>query len=121
MAYESGDFKYNKNHFPAPGTPGEGTRNMQSPAMNQKYAQSLGLRVDGAPQDIADRVEGNPDFDFGSAAWFITSQCPTSIREAMWGGSEQGWEAYLTQCVRTIATDDRKQKWKAALQALGTA
>ncbi|KAL8952957.1 MAG: hypothetical protein Q9222_001176 [Ikaeria aurantiellina] len=32
MAFESGDFKYNINHFP--GRPGQGTRNMQSPALN---------------------------------------------------------------------------------------
>ena len=26
IAFESGDFKYNTNHFPAPGRPGQGTR-----------------------------------------------------------------------------------------------
>ncbi|KAG9848271.1 hypothetical protein KCU98_g4788, partial [Aureobasidium melanogenum] len=37
MLYESGFFKYNINHYP--GVPGQGTRNMQSPAFNLKYAQ----------------------------------------------------------------------------------
>ena len=41
MLYESGDFKYKINHFPAPGTPGQGTRNMQSPEFNAKYAEWL--------------------------------------------------------------------------------
>lgn len=37
MLYESGSFKYNINHYP--GVPGQGTRNMQSPAYNLKYAE----------------------------------------------------------------------------------
>jgi len=28
MLFESGDFQFNKNHFPAPGRPGQGTRMM---------------------------------------------------------------------------------------------
>jgi len=28
MLFESGNFKYNRNHFPAPGRPGQGTRMM---------------------------------------------------------------------------------------------
>lgn len=39
MAFESGDFQYQVNHFP--GIPGQGTRNMQSSAYNLQYAQSI--------------------------------------------------------------------------------
>lgn len=42
MAFESDDFQYQINHFP--GTPGQGTRNMQSPTYNLKYAQSISAR-----------------------------------------------------------------------------
>ena len=31
MAFESGDFQYQISHFPAPGTPGQGTRNSKAP------------------------------------------------------------------------------------------
>ncbi|KAI4846637.1 hypothetical protein E4T44_04952 [Aureobasidium sp. EXF-8845] len=37
MLYESGSFKYNINHYS--GVPGQGTRNMQSPTFNLKYAR----------------------------------------------------------------------------------
>ena len=36
MAFESGDFKFNVNRVP--GVPGQGTRNMQYPKLNIKYA-----------------------------------------------------------------------------------
>ncbi|PQE12806.1 hypothetical protein CJF30_00002686 [Rutstroemia sp. NJR-2017a BBW] len=45
IGYESGDFKYNINHYP--GRPGQGTRNMQMPEFNLQYALSipaLGIR-----------------------------------------------------------------------------
>ncbi|KAI9794318.1 MAG: hypothetical protein M1833_000409 [Piccolia ochrophora] len=41
IALGSGEFKYQKNHFPAPGRPGQGTRNMQSAAFNVLYALSI--------------------------------------------------------------------------------
>lgn len=113
IIFESGSFKYASKHFPP--TPGQGTRNMQSPKYNQQYAASLNKSVD-------DVVKGDDDNDsFGSAAWFVTTQCPFSVRQAMWGGSESGWENYLTQCVGTTVTDDRKAPWQKALQVLGNA
>ncbi|KAL9600875.1 MAG: hypothetical protein Q9219_002917 [cf. Caloplaca sp. 3 TL-2023] len=74
MAFESGDFKYNINHFP--GTPGQGTRNMQDPEFNLKYAQSIpGLKVKLAvagsdPKAILALLTADGDADFGSAAVF---------------------------------------------------
>ena len=41
MAFESGEFKYNHNMFPAPGRPGQGTRNMQMASYNLQYALTL--------------------------------------------------------------------------------
>ncbi|KAI5276192.1 hypothetical protein E4T47_00948 [Aureobasidium subglaciale] len=43
MLYESGSFKYDINHYP--GVPGQGTRDMQSPAFNLKYARWLAANV----------------------------------------------------------------------------
>ena len=63
MLFESGNFKYNKNHFP--GISGQGTRNMQSPSFNKQYAATIGV-MDPMADD---------DSSFGSAAWLISTQC----------------------------------------------
>ena len=118
MAYETQDFKYNKNHFP--GRPGQGTRNMQSAAFNAKYATALGKNAAGDPQTVADQVEGDDDASFGSAAWFLTTQCPFAIRQGMWGGSETGWESYLSSCVGTSVDGGRREYWQRAVKALGS-
>jgi len=134
MAYESGDFKYQNNYFPAPGNPGQGTRNMQSAAFNVQYAQSIpALGVgNGASassmsatqlNEIRAGVTAVDDYDFGSAAWFLTTQCSDSIRTQLQTGSEAGWAAYMTQCVG--ATQDtmsgRQAVWAVAATQLGLA
>ncbi|PYH98869.1 hypothetical protein BO71DRAFT_394826 [Aspergillus ellipticus CBS 707.79] len=123
MAFESGDFKYNKNHFP--GVAGQGTRNMQSPTYNSKYASSiLALAsqlsaVANDPAKLLDLLRANPEYDFGSGAWFLTTQCSADVRGQLQSGSEDGWKAYISGCVGTEASDDRKQYWERARQALG--
>jgi len=122
MLYESDNFAYNKNHYP--GIAGQGTRNMQSPALNLLYAQSLfpASQVAAAsaagPAAVLDLVSGD-DYSFGSAAWFLTSQCSTAIRTELQTGSLAGWAAYLTQCVGTTDTADRDAIWTAATKAMG--
>ncbi|PWY71559.1 hypothetical protein BO94DRAFT_259984 [Aspergillus sclerotioniger CBS 115572] len=123
MAFESGDFKYNKNHFP--GVPGQGTRNMQSPTYNSKYAADIPALADklssvsGDPTGVLDLLLANEEYDFGSGAWFLTTQCSASVRSQLQSGSEAGWTAYITSCVGTDANDDRKAYWTRAIQALG--
>ncbi|KAJ9401506.1 hypothetical protein DTO282F9_1703 [Paecilomyces variotii] len=123
MAFESDDFKYNKNHFP--GVAGQGTRNMQSPTYNSKYASSLPdlktklSSVTNNPAGLLDLLLANEDYDFGSGAWFLTTQCEDSVRKQLQTGSESGWEAYISQCVGTTVTDDRKAYWQRAVEALG--
>ncbi|KAL1981294.1 hypothetical protein VTN96DRAFT_2787 [Rasamsonia emersonii] len=125
MAFESGDFKYNRNHFPPPGRPGQGTRNMQSPTYNQQYAASIPAlasqyrSVSGNVSAVLDLLLSDETYDFGSAAWFLTSQCTPAVRAALQSGSEAGWEGYITSCVGTTVTDDRKAYWTRAVQALG--
>ena len=121
MLYESGSFKYNKNHFP--GVPGQGTRNMQSPAFNLKYAQSLfdaGAVAEADAQGPAAvlALVSRDEESFGSAAWFLSSQCPDSIRQELATASAEGWTAYLTQCVGTADNPERDQLWSAAIQAM---
>lgn len=61
----------------------------------------------------------NEDYDFGSAAWFLTTQCSKSVRSSLQAGTEAGWEQYITGCVGTTVTSDRKQFWQRAMKALG--
>ncbi|EIT81565.1 hypothetical protein Ao3042_01945 [Aspergillus oryzae 3.042] len=117
MALESVEFLYNRNK--SPGVPGQGTRNMQSPAFNSKYAQSLNVAVSSDPAQTLDKLVDNPEWDFGSGAWFLTTQCTADVRSALQAGSETGWERYITQCVQTQVTDKRKEYWQKAVQALG--
>ncbi|CAI7647808.1 unnamed protein product [Penicillium viridicatum] len=123
MAFETNDFKYNKNHFP--GVAGQGTRNMQSPAFNKKYASSLPdlkdklAAVSNSPADLLDLLRNDSVTDFGSGAWFLTSQCSKEVRSALSDGSETGWQTFITDCVGTSVTDERKAYWERAVEAIG--
>lgn len=130
ILFESGSFKYSRNHFPAPGKPGQGTRNMQSPAYNLKYAQWLasvckncGISADqvaaadkSGPADVLALVNGD-QWGFGSASWFLKTQCDASILAGLADASEVSWEAYIG-CIGTTVTDDRKAGWQKVV-ALG--
>lgn len=120
MAFETQDFKYNTNHFP--GRPGQGTRNMQMPPVNLKYAQSipeLASAGSGDPVQVLRLLTSNDDYDFGSGSWFLATQCPDSVRSGLKTGSQEGWEAYISSCVGTTATPDRQAYWERAKKALG--
>ncbi|KKK26977.1 hypothetical protein ARAM_007533 [Aspergillus rambellii] len=124
MAFESVEFRYNRNH--SPGVPGQGTRNMQSPGFNAEYAASIpGLKeaLDGGAQGdvvkVLDLLRGNAEYDFGSGAWFLTTQCSAEVRAALRTGSEEGWAGFLTRCVGTDANEERKGYWVRAVQVLG--
>ncbi|RHZ52643.1 hypothetical protein CDV55_102056 [Aspergillus turcosus] len=123
MAFESLDFEYNRNHFP--GVPGQGTRNMQSPAFNAKYAASLPTLADklkgvsGDPTGVLDLLLSNEEYDFGSGAWFLTTQCSQDVRSELQSGSEAGWQKFISSCVGTDANEERKAYWTRAVQALG--
>ena len=124
MLFESGDFKFNVNHFP--GVPGQGTRNMQSPAFNAKYAaylHSTGKIKDSDYEAAKDPVAVlnllEPDeFSFASAAWFLDTQCSADTRTQLSAGTQEGYESYLTNCVGTTATQDRITGWQAAMKVV---
>ncbi|OKL56820.1 hypothetical protein UA08_07963 [Talaromyces atroroseus] len=123
MAFETLDFRYNRNHFP--GVAGQGTRNMQSPTYNDKYAASIPALSEqyasatGNVTAILDLLVADDSYDFGSAAWFLTTQCSDSVRAELQQGSESGWEGYITSCVGTTVTDERKDYWLKAVDVLG--
>ena len=97
---------------------------MQSPDFNVEYAESIDAISDevaeanGDKGKILDLLVANEEYDFGSGAWFLTTQCEDNVREQLQSGSEEGWEAYITDCVGTEANEDRKGYWEAAVEAL---
>ncbi|THC91925.1 hypothetical protein EYZ11_008611 [Aspergillus tanneri] len=108
MAFESGDFKYNRNHYP--GVPGQGT---SIPDIADKLAQ-----VGSDPAGVLDILLNDEAYDFGSGAWFLTTQCTQHVRTQLQSGSEAGWAAYISSCVGTGANEARKAYWTRAVQAL---
>ncbi|EER43739.1 conserved hypothetical protein [Histoplasma capsulatum var. duboisii H88] len=122
MAFETAEFAYRRNHFP--GTPGQGTRNMQMPDNNAVYADSLDeikdelAKVKGDVSAVLDLLLKSDDHDFGSAAWFMTTQCSPAVRKGLQSGSQEGWEDYLTKCIHTTVTQQRRDYWNWAKKAM---
>ncbi|KAG9240646.1 hypothetical protein BJ878DRAFT_429828 [Calycina marina] len=130
IAFESDDFKFNINHYPAPGRPGQGTRNMQMPNFNLQYTLSVSpdavkkITTATSTEGLSDAVLNSirdivttDQFTWASGAWFLVNHC-ASVRPAIQKGDEAGFEAYM-DCIGTAVTDDRLQKWKAAMTAFG--
>ena len=98
---------------------------MQSPSFNKKYAADIPAlkdklaSVSDSPADLLDLLRDNEIYDFGSGAWFLTTQCSKDVRTALQSGSETGWQNYISTCVGTTVTDDRKEYWQRATKALG--
>ena len=99
---------------------------MQSPNWNLLYASSLPSLSPLLPAIPATDVNavralilGNDEYDFGSAAWFLTTQCGPNIRSGLQDGGKQGWEAYVRGCVGATAGEDRAAYWERAKGSLG--
>lgn len=98
---------------------------MQSPDFNARYAKSIpALRKDLAPiaeqpKAVLDLLLTEDAYDFGSAAWFLTTQCSSKVRNALREGTDAGWEMYISSCVGTTVDDDRKSYWQRATKELG--
>ena len=95
---------------------------------NVKYANYLATEctncvIESAAVSKAEATGGdavlalvNDDFgSFGSAAWFLRTQCSAEICEGLGTGSQEGWEAFLTSCVGVEATEDRTEIWRKAI------
>ncbi|EXJ88418.1 hypothetical protein A1O1_05348 [Capronia coronata CBS 617.96] len=125
MAFESGEFKFNHNHFPAPGRPGQGTRVMLMPNFVQEYAGSIKelknqVAAAGTDPDKVLQLVMPDRFSFAAAAWYYGVHCTKEQKGLVRTGGQQGWEsAFVTGCVGTTVTDERVQYWKRAREALG--
>jgi hypothetical protein len=117
MAYESGEFKFNQAHFPP--TPGKGTRNMQSPTFNVKYAAAV-FGSSSSSDPITALNSMLPDqYSFASASWFLAMQCPTVLRQFA-SDPDGAWTEYLgSSCIDTTDNSQRDAYWVSAKAALG--
>ncbi|KAK5049959.1 hypothetical protein LTR84_004078 [Exophiala bonariae] len=125
MAFESGDFKFNRNHFPAPGRPGQGTRAMLMPNFVQEYAASipeLSAQVAAAgsdPAKVLDLVLSD-QYAWAAASWYYSTKCSAAQKAQVLNGGLQGWQdGFITGCVQTTNTPERQAYWSRARQALG--
>lgn len=98
---------------------------MQSPTYNNKYAHSIPLIADKVRQagndkgQLLDLLLADKEYDFGSGAWFLVSQCSDVVRESLKERGEEGWEGYVKDCVGTEANEERRGYWKRAVEVLG--
>ncbi|KAK1999175.1 hypothetical protein LX36DRAFT_492267 [Colletotrichum falcatum] len=136
MAFETGDFRYNRNHFPAPGRPGQGTRNLQMPKYNLMYALSIPELKDKAAEIAAGATDGASlsddqknaildlllpdDYSWGSGPWFLATQCDQDVRDGLAAGTVKGFTLYM-ECIGTSGTQDRVEYWARAKAAFNLA
>lgn len=132
IAFETGDFRYDRNHYP--GRPGQGTRNMQMGSFNLEYARAIPELATGVAQIAGSRTAEqlsdaeinavrelvlDDKYSWASAAWFYVTKCG-GVRAEVQKGGQEGFEAYM-QCVGVQATADRLEYWKRAKEAFGIA
>ncbi|KAH9243047.1 hypothetical protein K456DRAFT_136769 [Colletotrichum gloeosporioides 23] len=120
MAFETGDFKYNRNHYPAPGRPGQGTRNLQMPKYNLLYALSI-----PELKDKATAIAGSADADGSTLSddkknEVLALVCDQSTRDELAEGTVRGFTLYM-ECIGTSGTEDRVAYWTRAKAAFGLA
>ncbi|THU95510.1 hypothetical protein K435DRAFT_723605 [Dendrothele bispora CBS 962.96] len=144
MVFETGNFSFDKNHFPPPGRPGQGTRNLMLFPGVYEYAvdmpctssQALALVPNNTDLDTVSNDTKNAvrelvledHLSFASAMWFYTSSGPSKtgclevpgMVEGLQNQTVEGWENYITNCIFTTVTDERKKVWNETLDALNT-
>lgn len=93
---------------------------MQSAAFNLKYATSLrlGAAEQAGASGVLDALTANDTYDFGSAAWFLTTQCGPDVKADLATGGSAALTAYLS-CIGSTMSPDREAYWERAAAALG--
>jgi hypothetical protein len=141
MGLESVEMKF--KHNVSPGRPGQGTANMMmadvglAPTPGKSYEC---IFADDTPRQFtlqyatdlfgADQVNGkSPDnvlamvtvdeHNFGSAAWFLKTECTADVRTALETGTNDGWIAY-NKCIGVDGSlEERMAYWTRAQEAFG--
>ncbi len=163
MLFETGDFKFDRNQyvallhhycnvanryadrsFPAPGRPGQGTRNLMTFPFVHQYAldtpsthsRALALAGPNATDPsikndsmnaVRDLVLGD-ELSFASAMWFYKASGPDrvgctanqSLADGLIAQTRQGWEDYITGCIFTSVTEDRASVREKTLSVLSS-
>lgn len=80
-------------------------------------ASSVASLSDVQQNQTRDLLNSQDEVSFGSAAWYLTTQCTDAQRTSLQKGDQAGWTTYIEDCVGTDATDERVAGWKLALAA----
>ena len=97
---------------------------MQMPEFNAKYAASIPglaaslLAVKDKPDLVRALLTGNDVYDFGSAAWYLKTQCGPDVRQNLASGGIDGFKAYVSGCLHTTVTAERLAYYERATMAL---
>ncbi|KAI9756477.1 MAG: hypothetical protein M1835_000718 [Candelina submexicana] len=120
QAFESVNFRYNRNH--GPGLPGQGTAAMLIPDLISKYAASIPAiagTINGlSPEALLDLINANDDYNFGSAAWQLDTQCGSGVRINLHTIGRPSWEAWIKYCVGATIPPERVAYWHRACIAV---
>ncbi|KAL0952145.1 hypothetical protein HGRIS_008761 [Hohenbuehelia grisea] len=144
MLFESGNFRFDKNHFPAPGRPGQGTRNLMAFPFVHQYAvdspatreQALSLagpdptdpKIDNATMNAVRELVLGDAMSFASAMWFYKASGPDRVGctgnktlvDGLVAETRKGWEAFISGCVFTTVTEERAAVWNTTLSVLSS-
>ncbi|KAI5837007.1 hypothetical protein DFP73DRAFT_569564 [Morchella snyderi] len=138
IAFESGDFVYNFNHFP--GRPGQGTKAMLMFKWIYKFALWSGFNEEvsdivGKPAESVTEAETATfsndtmnairalvlpvNLTFKAAPWYLVKQCKREHYEGLITDGYEGFKNYIELCIEAgDITEDRTAKWCTAVSAL---
>jgi hypothetical protein len=81
------------------------------------YAEALNLTTTGLDDNGVLALVTVDEYNFGSAAWFMTTQCATA-KTTLATDPDAGWTSFMS-CVGVSNTADRQAYWTAAKSAFG--
>ncbi|ORX92410.1 hypothetical protein K493DRAFT_338831 [Basidiobolus meristosporus CBS 931.73] len=133
IAYESGSFAFNINHWP--GRAGQGTRNMMMfpgiheyvkslASVNRRYLKVIANLSEPFSEEKQNEIRAlvlDDRESFASAAWYLTksSECPRDTLEKLRANTEDAFKYYTLSCVKTDGSTlpDRIAIWKRVTDA----
>lgn len=116
MAFESGDFKYNKATY-GDTPPGKGNRCMISPSFNAEYAKTVNNNEADPAAMLQKLIADGHEYD--ACAWFYSAKCSNAVKTAVQAGTKDGHTQFLKTCVQTDVTDARYKVWMQTAKAFG--
>ncbi|KAF2675116.1 hypothetical protein BT63DRAFT_28936 [Microthyrium microscopicum] len=120
ISFESNDMEYDTNLV---NTGTQGTFNQMTAKFITLYANALyGSSAKSAVADQIAQINDNKADSLGSAAWYMSTQCPDTVKSfasASGSAADAVYSTYITSCVGTTMTDGRMAAWTKAKTALG--